>query len=275
MSWTLVLDSGEGSAAPALIDARGPAAGAWRRASRAVPEHVLLEMYAFELVERQRAAADDGDPRRRWSVPFWPGTAVAAAAYDVDRTADLATLLPAGTAIEGAEQEASAIDAAQIEWFGRRLFDAQRYVELLADRPAAVGAWPRPTHATVGAFLRRGDEVLLERRPDDATVYPGQWDWPGGHLERGETPEQTLTREFEEELGVSPSDPQLIAHFEHRDPASGRFYEHIVFAAEAYRGELQPREGQQLGWFTVDRALRLPDLGPCVPSALARLVGAR
>lgn len=56
----------------------------------------------------------------------------------------------------------------------------------------------------VGAALYREGQLLLGlRRPAD-DLYPGKWDVIGGHMQRGETLEQVLTRELEEELGVRP-----------------------------------------------------------------------
>ncbi|QDU65654.1 NUDIX domain-containing protein [Engelhardtia mirabilis] len=271
MTWRLVIDPRPRSEFRDLIDPAGPAVAGWRRVGARLPTHVLLEMVAFELVERRRQVAERGFVERTWRVPLWPSAAIEAAWYDVDRCADLLELLPRGTRVEVVPSSAETVDAAGRAWFGRRLFDAQRYLQALGRLPGEVGAWPPPTHATVGGFLRDGDRVLLERRPDHAKVYPGQWDWPGGHPESSEEPEATLIRELGEELGVAPTAFRLTARIEHTDAASGRAYEHWCFEVTAWSGEVRAREGQRVEWFTIDEALRLPDLGPCVPEALARL----
>lgn len=54
--------------------------------------------------------------------------------------------------------------------------------------------------AVVAGVLRREGRVLLSRRIRGADV--GRWEFPGGKLERGETPEQALRRELREELGI-------------------------------------------------------------------------
>ena len=54
--------------------------------------------------------------------------------------------------------------------------------------------------AVVAGVLRREGRVLISRRIRGADV--GRWEFPGGKLERGETPEQALRRELREELGI-------------------------------------------------------------------------
>ena len=58
----------------------------------------------------------------------------------------------------------------------------------------------------VCGILLRGDRVLLVKRAASRAFYPGVWDFPGGHSEEGEVPEQTLVRELGEELGVVPTE---------------------------------------------------------------------
>lgn len=54
--------------------------------------------------------------------------------------------------------------------------------------------------AVVGGVIRREGRILLSRRVRGADI--GKWEFPGGKLERGETPEQALVRELREELGI-------------------------------------------------------------------------
>lgn len=79
----------------------------------------------------------------------------------------------------------------------------------------------RPTVAV--AILHQGDRFLLQLRDDIPTIaYPGYWGFFGGHIEPGETPEQALKRELQEEISytftVKPvkfgcyNEPQVIRH---------------------------------------------------------------
>ncbi len=53
----------------------------------------------------------------------------------------------------------------------------------------------------VAGFLRQGEKVLLGQRPETHSLA-GQWEFPGGKIESGETPEDALARELSEELGI-------------------------------------------------------------------------
>ena len=64
---------------------------------------------------------------------------------------------------------------------------------------------------TAGAFLIKGDKVLLGLRSKQKSLAPGTWDISGGHCEDGETIEQALVRELKEEIGVTPVNFRHIA----------------------------------------------------------------
>ena len=74
---------------------------------------------------------------------------------------------------------------------------------------AAAGAG---THRVVAGILIRDGRVLLCHRSADRSWYPDVWDFPGGHIEAGETPALALVRELGEELGIAaepPSEPEF------------------------------------------------------------------
>jgi len=60
----------------------------------------------------------------------------------------------------------------------------------------------RPRKLVAAALIVEGDRVLLSRRRADQ-AHPGQWEFPGGKLEEGESPAEALRRELVEELSVT------------------------------------------------------------------------
>ena len=122
-------------------------------------------------------------------------------------------------------------------------------------------AEPEVTHRVVSGVLTRGDRVLMCHRRADRAWYPDVWDFPGGHLEDGETPHAALRRELREELGIaSDGDGTFVARWMAED-----FSEDITFLrVREWQGELvnlATDEHDDLDWFTLAEALslKLPD----------------
>ena len=62
----------------------------------------------------------------------------------------------------------------------------------------------------VHGVIARGGKLLVLRRAPEMTYKPGAWDLPGGHLMIGESFEECLTREIEEETGLMIATPHLL-----------------------------------------------------------------
>jgi mutator protein MutT len=71
-------------------------------------------------------------------------------------------------------------------------------------------------------------EVLLQLRDENVTLYPNHWTLPGGKVEEGETPEQAICREVEEELGVNLKDYSLFRK-EVLEKTSDKIIERYIF----------------------------------------------
>ncbi|MBK8197523.1 MAG: 8-oxo-dGTP diphosphatase MutT [Acidobacteria bacterium] len=100
-------------------------------------------------------------------------------------------------------------------------------------------------------FDDRG-RILLAQRPEGKQLA-GLWEFPGGKLEPGETPEAALVRELEEELSItvneSALEPLTFASFSY--PAF-----HLLmplYGCKNWSGAIQPREGQATAWVDVSR----------------------
>jgi len=94
------------------------------------------------------------------------------------------------------------------------------------------------------ALIVRGGEVLIcQRRPDQPMAL--QWEFPGGKIEAGESPEQALARELDEELGIQATIGPRIIRIRHNYRHGGAV-DLEFFAVHEFAGELQNRIFQQL-----------------------------
>jgi 8-oxo-dGTP diphosphatase len=76
---------------------------------------------------------------------------------------------------------------------------------------------PHQRVRVVAAVVRDGERVLMTRRPPGGPIGL-QWEFPGGKIEPGESPEVALVREVHEELGVSATAHETLAVHEHDYP---------------------------------------------------------
>lgn len=111
-----------------------------------------------------------------------------------------------------------------------------------------------------GGLLVRGDELLLAKRSEDRAFYPGVWDIIGGHCESGETLAETLVRELQEELSITPRDFHEVAVLDEPRPAEHGEARYHVFIVTAWDGaeRLLGAEHSELRWLRLDEALSLP-----------------
>lgn len=111
----------------------------------------------------------------------------------------------------------------------------------------------------VGVLIRPDGAVLLGDRPAEKP-WSGWWELPGGKLEPGETVMQALTRELNEEIGVTVTQATPWVTYVHRYP---RTTVRLHFCrVTQWRGVPESREGQQLKWVAVEQAIKQPDLLP-------------
>lgn len=97
------------------------------------------------------------------------------------------------------------------------------------------------------ALIDPDGRVLLAQRPEGKSMA-GLWEFPGGKVEPGETPEAALIRELHEELGIDTWS-SCLAPLTFASHAYDTFHLLMpVFACRRWNGTPTPREGQRLAW---------------------------
>lgn len=69
------------------------------------------------------------------------------------------------------------------------------------------------TRIVLTGILRDKDLFLIVKRNENDDLYPGAWEFPGGHLENGETLSEGLKRELREEIGFFDEFSPIITHY--------------------------------------------------------------
>jgi 8-oxo-dGTP diphosphatase len=115
---------------------------------------------------------------------------------------------------------------------------------------AASNASPRPAGPALrfvaAALIVRDGEVLIgQRRPNQPMAL--LWEFPGGKIEAGESPQQALARELDEELGIHATVGPRVIHIRHNYRHGGAV-DLQFFSVHEFEGEIQNQIYEQVKW---------------------------
>ena len=126
---------------------------------------------------------------------------------------------------------------------------------------------PGPVYVVAAAMIDAAGRVLMQRRPA-GKQHGGLWEFPGGKVEAGETPDAALVRELAEELGVVVAAKSFVpVGFVSVPPIVL-----LLYSCRAWSGTPQPIEGAVLQWCApaaID-ALAMPPADRPLVAALRR-----
>jgi 8-oxo-dGTP diphosphatase len=111
-----------------------------------------------------------------------------------------------------------------------------------------------PLLVSAGIIHRNGKVLVGQRRKSDR--HPFKWEFPGGKVEHGESPQQALVRELREELQIEAHVGSELARYEH-SYSSGHRVHLLFFAIRDFKGEPHARVFEQICWAEL---ARLPSL---------------
>ena len=102
------------------------------------------------------------------------------------------------------------------------------------------------------ALIIKNKKILLTKRSEYTSAFPNCWTCPGGRADGNETPEETVTREVKEEIGVEFTPTKLFAKGKWKDRNLFRYL-------GDWNGEVKVQENEvsEWNWFSYDETIKL------------------
>jgi 8-oxo-dGTP diphosphatase len=132
-------------------------------------------------------------------------------------------------------------------------------------------------HEVVAALIIQSQMILLGQRSATRAFYPGVWDVFGGHVEPGEEHYETLVRELQEELGITPTQWTYLETITQPlasppDEPSDQLIVHLYLVTDwaGTPSNRQLDEHSAIGWFSLAQATQLHLADPGYPMLFAR-----
>ena len=101
----------------------------------------------------------------------------------------------------------------------------------------------------VAALIVRDGRLLIARRPEGKHMA-GRWEFPGGKLEKGESPEEAIEREIREELAAEIRAGRVYQAIAYSYPEKDMLL--LFYAASVVSGEPRPVEEAEIRWITLE-----------------------
>lgn len=122
----------------------------------------------------------------------------------------------------------------------------------------------------------RQGRILVQQRPQ-GTQMAGLWEFPGGKMEAGETPEAALVRELDEELGIQVDEADLEPFHFASAPLEARHLLLLLYRCTRWAGEPVAHQATALQWLKPEELVGLPMPPADIPfiDALIRYSAAR
>lgn len=106
-----------------------------------------------------------------------------------------------------------------------------------------------PLLVSAGIIYRDGRVLIGQRRAEDR--HPLKWEFPGGKVELGETPQEALVRELDEELAIESRIGGELARYEHDYPNGSRVHL-LFFVVSSFKGEPRGKIYQEIQWVALN-----------------------
>ncbi len=128
-------------------------------------------------------------------------------------------------------------------------------------------------HVVAAALVSENGRVLVQQRPTGSSME-GLWEFPGGKVEPGETPEAALARELFEELGISVDQADLLPLSFASEPLGESHLVLLLFLCTKWSGEAMALHATNLKWVEMDALddLAMPPADRPLVFALRRLL---
>ena len=101
------------------------------------------------------------------------------------------------------------------------------------------------------AIIESDDKILIAQRQSEDDIFGGLWEFPGGKIEDGETPEECMARELKEELEIEVEVGRLIISNKHRYPNG--IFELLVYRVQHICGNFVLNDHDEIKWITIDK----------------------